>query len=353
MAIEFLDQTLAELTTIKVGGRAERIIRVTSEEELVQLISEADQLDRPLFILGGGSNVVFSDSDIPGWVIVVATEGIDWSEKYVRVSAGENWENLVISALERGYGEFVPLSGIPGSVGATPIQNIGAYGVEIADLISSVTVIDRESMSQREMSVAECNFGYRTSIFKSTPGRFVVLAVTYVLRPNISIEVSYPQLAQVLGVNVGTNVDAHTVRESVLALRGTKSMVVDQSDADSNSTGSFFINPTIPRDLVPDGCPAYPLKEGDPRAATHVKLSAAWLIEKSGIDKGFALDPENSRIRVSRNHSLAIANSDAGTSAEVVALASHMRQSVYNKFGIELEAEPVLVNCQLADFKSS
>lgn len=347
MAVDFLDASLSDLTTIKVGGGAERIIRVTTEDELTELVAEAKQLDRPLFVIGGGSNVVFSDSDFPGWVIVVATTGIQWSENTVRVSAGEDWETFVITALQHGYGDFAPLSGIPGTVGATPIQNIGAYGVEIADLIDTVSVIDRQSMTRHDMSVAECKFGYRTSVFKSEPERYVVLSVTYRLNRNSEIQVSYPQLAQVLGVEVGARVDAQTVRDSVLALRGTKSMVVDHTDADSNSTGSFFINPTVIRESVPEGCPSYPLKVSDPRSETHVKLSAAWLIENAGIEKGFSLNPENSRIRVSRNHSLAIANPDSGTATEVLELASHMRQRVYDKFGIELEAEPVLVNCRL------
>lgn len=349
MAVEYLDSSLSELTTIKVGGQAERIIRVSSDKELIDIVTEAHRLNRPLFVLGGGSNVVFSDTDFPGWVIVVATEGIDWSETTVRVSAGENWESFVISAIERGSGEFAPLSGIPGTVGATPIQNIGAYGVEIADLIESVSVFDRESLTQREMTVPECQFGYRTSIFKSTPDRFVVLSVTYRLSNLTEIEINYPQLATALGVELGARVSAGAVRDSVLTLRGTKSMVVDQTDADSNSTGSFFINPTIPNDRAPKGCPSYSLRDSDPRVNTHVKLSAAWLIENSGIAKGFSLHADNSKIRVSRNHSLAIANPEAGSSAEVVELASYMRQRVFDEFGIELEAEPVLVSCELAE----
>ena len=349
MAIEPLATDLSELTTIKVGGSGERIIRVSTEAELIELIAEAQNIGTPVVIVGGGSNVVFSDSDFPGWVIVVATTGIDWRESSVRVSAGEDWDKFVLNALDRGYGAFAPLSGIPGSVGATPIQNIGAYGIEIADHIESITVLERESMTQLDLDPSDCDFGYRTSIFKKQPDKYLVLAVTFTLEPAIEITAEYQQLAVALGVEVGARVPAAEVRESVLRLRGMKSMVIDQSDADSNSTGSFFINPTVPSDSIPAGCPSYSLKIGDPRAGTHAKLSAAWLIEKAGITKGFALPGAGSNIRVSRNHSLAIANPDSGNAADIIALASHMRQAVFDKFGIELDVEPVLVNCKLED----
>jgi UDP-N-acetylmuramate dehydrogenase len=349
MAAEILESDLRELTTIKVGGSGERIIRVTTESELVSLIAQAQQSNTPVIVVGGGSNIVFSDSDFPGWVIVVATTGMQWRESNVRVSAGEDWDQFVVSALERGYGAFAPLAGIPGTVGATPIQNIGAYGIEIADLIESITVLDRESVTEVELLPHDCDFGYRTSVFKKNPDRYLVLAVTYSLQPATEITVQYQQLAGALGVEIGSRVPAAEVRESVLRLRGMKSMVVDQADADSNSTGSFFINPTVLRELAPTGCPSYALKSGDPRVETHVKLSAAWLIENAGIIKGFALPGAQSNVRVSRNHSLAIANPDSGNAADVIALASYMRQAVFNAFGIELDVEPVLVNCELEE----
>jgi UDP-N-acetylmuramate dehydrogenase len=349
MAVEFLDVALSELTTLKVGGTAQRVVRVTTEAELVELVAECHNIGSPLLILGGGSNVVCSDSEFDGTVIVVATTGMQWSEDRVRVSAGEDWEEFIVDALDRGFGEFTPLSGIPGTVGATPIQNIGAYGVEISDLIESVSVLDRETLYQSEMQPDQCAFAYRSSIFKMQPDQYVVLAVTYRLTPTVEIEVKYPQLATVLNVSVGDRVPAAVVRDSVIKLRGSKSMVVDISDADSNSTGSFFINPTVERGVAPVGCPQYRLRSGDPREESHVKLSAAWLIENSGVTKGFTLHPEKSTIRVSRNHSLAIANLDSGSAEEVLELASHMRQKVFQHFGIELEVEPILVNCALSD----
>ncbi len=271
MAIEFLDAELSELTTIKVGGAAQRTVRVTTEPELIELVAECRQLGSPVFILGGGSNVVCSDSGFDGTVIVVATTGMQWEHDRVRVSAGEDWEEFIIEALDRGFGEFTPLSGIPGTVGATPIQNIGAYGVEIADFIESVSVLDRETLYQSELRPEQCGFGYRTSIFKKDPNKYVVLAVTYRLAPSLDVEVKYPQLSSMLGVGVGEHVSATQIRESVLTLRGSKSMVVDTSDADSNSTGSFFINPTVVRDMAPSGCPTYSLRIGDPRDGTPRK----------------------------------------------------------------------------------
>lgn len=347
MAVEFLDTSLRELTTIRVGGGADRIIRVTTEPELVELVSECSHLASPTLIVGGGSNVVCSDQYFPGTVIVVATTGIEWGESTVRVSAGENWDSFVQQAVERGYGAFTPLSGIPGSVGATPIQNIGAYGMEIADVIHRVTVLDRETLYQMELEPADCDFGYRTSVFKRTPQRYVVLGVTFTLLPTTVIDVVYPQLAEIMGVAVGDTVDAQAVRQSVLALRGAKSMVLDSADADSNSTGSFFINPTVPHNMAPEGCPSYALKAHDPRVSTHVKLSAAWLIEQAGITKGFRLG--ESDVRVSANHSLAIANTHSGTAAQVLELAGHMRQRVFDAWGIELEVEPVLLNCSVSE----
>lgn len=347
MAIEFLDIPLSQLTTLKVGGTADRIVRVSSEDEAIELIAECDQTGSEVLVLGGGSNVVCADEHFTGTVVVMDIRGIDWKSDVARVSAGEDWEEFVVSALERGHGAFTPLSGIPGSVGATPIQNIGAYGVEIADLIFSVRVLDRKHLNVVDLVPDQCDFGYRTSLFKKQPGRYVVLSVTYLLDGAMDVFVGYEQLASVMKVDVGEKVDAHAVRESVLALRGLKSMVVNQEDADSNSTGSFFINPAVTRETAPEGCPQYALKDSDPRALTHVKLSAAWLIENSGISKGFTFPDSDGVIRVSRNHSLAIANTDGGKTQSVIALASHMRQQVFDHFAIELEVEPVLVNCEM------
>jgi UDP-N-acetylmuramate dehydrogenase len=232
-------------------------------------------------------------------------------------------------------------------MGATPIQNIGAYGVELAEFIDHVDVLDRKSGTRRSLSATECEFEYRDSAFKKNPDRYVVLAVKLKLNKTLEIPIKYLQLANVMNQDVGTTANAVAVREQVLQLRATKSMVLDSLDAESNSTGSFFINPIVKHSDIPQSCPSYPLSARDPRVETHVKVSAAWLIENAGITKGFHLGDEDSSIRVSRNHSLAITNTGQGTSEEVIKLASHIRQQVFDAYGIELIVEPVLINCEL------
>ena len=347
MAIEVLAGTLRDHTTLHVGGGAQLIVRVTTDQELIDLVRNIDQRGERLLILGGGSNVVCTDQDFPGTVIVIAVMGIEWDEGSVTVAAGENWDAFVSHAIDLGFGGLAPLSGIPGSMGATPIQNIGAYGVELAEFIDQVSVWDRQDNVLRNLSVAECRFEYRDSALKKNPGRYVVLSVTLQIPRSLEIPVRYEQLARVMNQEIETVASAVEVRDQVLRLRGMKSMVLDSADADSNSTGSFFINPTVLHVNAPQGCPTYSLTESNPLAGTSVKLSAAWLIEKSGITKGFGLADRDSRIRVSRNHTLAIANADSGSSREVIELASYIRQQVFNSFGIELMVEPVLINCEL------
>jgi UDP-N-acetylmuramate dehydrogenase len=347
MAIEVLAGTLRDHTTLQVGGGAQLIVRVTTDQELIDLVRNIDQRDERLLILGGGSNVVCTDQDFPGTVIVIAVRGIDWDEDSVTVAAGENWDAFVSDAIDLGFGGLAPLSGIPGSMGATPIQNIGAYGVELAEFIEQVSVWDRQDNVRRNLSVAECRFDYRDSALKKNPSRYVVLSVTLQIPRSLKIPIRYEQLADVMNQEIETVAHAVEVRDQVLRLRGMKSMVLDSADADSNSTGSFFINPTVLHVNAPQGCPTYLLKDSNPLAGASVKLSAAWLIEKSGITKGFGLADRDSRIRVSRNHTLAIANADSGSSREVIELASYIRQQVFNSFGIELMVEPVLINCEL------
>ncbi len=353
MAIEKLMGTLRDHTTLHVGGGAKQIVRVTTDQELIDLVLELDQRSERLLILGGGSNVVCADHEFLGVVIIVSTNGIEWMDDSVTVAAGESWDAFVSDALEQGFGELAPLSGIPGSMGATPIQNIGAYGAEMAEFIDHISVWDRKVGARRSLSVIECEFGYRDSALRKNPDRYVVLTVTLKLNKTLVIPIKYQQLANVMNQVVGTTAHAAAVRDQVLQLRGMKSMVLDPADADSNSTGSFFVNPTALHTDVPRGCPSYALKESDPRAGTHVKLSAAWLIENAGISKGFGLGNVNSNIRVSRNHTLAIANTDKGSAQEVVELASYLRQQVFNSFGIELIAEPVLINCELDQLNHS
>lgn len=347
MAIERLEGNLREHTSLRVGGGAKQLVRVSTDQELVDLVHDLDRRGEPLLILGGGSNVVCADSDFPGTVIIVSTQGIDWIGDHVVVAAGEDWDAFVNCALEQGFGELTPLAGIPGSMGATPVQNIGAYGVELADFIDDVEVWDRESGARRTMSAIECEFEYRDSTFKKNPDRYVVLAVKLRLNKTLRVPIKYPQLANVMNQDVGTTANAVEVRDQVLQLRATKSMVLNSVDTESNSTGSFFINPTVAHSDIPRGCPSYPLTARDPRVDTHVKVSAAWLIENAGITKGFHLGNEDCNIRVSRNHALAITNTGMGTAEQVIKLASHIRQQVFDAYGIELIVEPVLINCEL------
>jgi UDP-N-acetylmuramate dehydrogenase len=347
MTVEQLGENLREHTSLHVGGGAKQLMRVSTDQELIDLVSDLDQRGEPLLILGGGSNVVCADSQFPGTVIIISTQGVDWIGDFVVVAAGESWDEFVSNALEQGFGELAPLSGIPGSMGATPIQNIGAYGVELAEFIDHVDVLDRKSGTRRSLSATECEFEYRDSAFKKNPDRYVVLAVKLKLNKTLEIPIKYLQLANVMNQDVGTTANAVAVREQVLQLRATKSMVLDSLDAESNSTGSFFINPIVKHSDIPQSCPSYPLSARDPRVETHVKVSAAWLIENAGITKGFHLGNEDSSIRVSRNHSLAITNTGRGTAAEVIKLASHIRQQVFDAYGIELIVEPVLINCEL------
>ncbi len=353
MAIEKLPGALSDYTTLRVGGQAKSTLRVTTEQELIDVVQDLDQQGENLLILGGGSNVVCGDYEFPGTVIIIGTEGVDWFGGTVKVAAGENWDEFVRNTIDRGFGQLAPLSGIPGSMGATPIQNIGAYGVEIAEFIVELDVWDRENSEQRILTVPECEFQYRDSELKRNPNRFVVLAVTLKLESTLSIPIEYQQLANVMKQEIGTVAQAAEVREQVMHLRATKSMVLDSADTDSNSTGSFFINPVVQIAQIPANCPSFSLNKDDPRYPSHVKLSAAWLIEKAGITKGFSLGNGDSPIRVSRNHSLAITNPGQGSSHHVVELASYVRQQVFNRFDIELSVEPVLVNCQLDPLQRS
>jgi UDP-N-acetylmuramate dehydrogenase len=347
MTIERLEGNLRDHTTLHVGGGAKQLVRVSTDQEIIDLVHDLDARGEPLLILGGGSNVVCADSEFPGTVIIVSTQGIEWLGDRVVVAAGEDWDEFVNYALEQGFGELTPLAGIPGSVGATPIQNIGAYGVELAEFIDHVDVWDRKSGRERTLSVSECEFEYRDSTFKTNPNQYVVLAVALKLIKRLEIPIKYLQLANVMNQDVGTTANATAVRDQVLQLRATKSMLLDSVDPESNSTGSFFVNPTVAHSDIPQGCPSYPLPARDPRVGTHMKVSAAWLIENAGISKGFHLGGESSDIRVSRNHSLAITNTGQGSTQEVIKLASHIRQRVFDTFGIELIVEPVLINCEL------
>ncbi len=337
---------LAAHTTLRVGGPARRVLVPATEAELVATVRDLDAAGEPVLVLGGGSNLLVGDDGFEGTVVKVATRGIDddvaaCSGAVLTVAAGEPWEDLVRHTLEREYAGLETLAGIPGSVGGTPIQNVGAYGTEVGQLITTVRTLDRSTGAIRTFFAVECQFGYRSSRFKSEPGRYLVLAVTFQLRlGSLSAPVRYPELARALGIAVGERAPARDVAEAVLALRRGKGMVLDDADPDTWSAGSFFTNPVLDpaaADALPAGAPRFPQPDG------RVKTSAAWLIEHAGYGRGFGDGPA----RVSGKHVLALTNRGSATASDLLHLARQIRAGVESTYGITLVPEPVLVGCEL------
>ncbi len=323
-------------------------MEATTEDELIAAVGAADEKGEPVLVLAGGSNVVVADEGFEGTVVKVATRGLSadlddpddpsCSGATVTVAAGEQWDTVVAEAVERRWIGIEALSGIPGSVGATPIQNVGAYGQEVAQTLARVRVWDRRLKGVRTFAAADCGFGYRTSRFKADPGRHVVLDVTFQFRQGtLGAPVGYAELARTLGVSEGERAPAADVREAVLDLRRGKGMVLDADDHDTWSAGSFFTNPIVEPGQLPDGAPAWEHPDG------RVKTSAAWLIERAGFHKGYGAG----RVRLSTKHTLALTNRGNGTTTELLALAREIRDGVEARFGIRLVNEPVLVDCTL------
>ena len=316
---------LAALTTLRLGGPAESFVEARTEDELVDAARDA------ALVMAGGSNVVVADAGVPGRVVRIATRGIERDGTRLAVAAGEDWDALVARCVAEGLQGFECLSGIPGSVGATPIQNVGAYGQEVSETVESVRVFARATGRVEEMSAADCGFEYRSSVFKYHDRR-VVLSVTFRLREAAeSGPLRYAELARALGIAVGGSAPLAAVREAVLALRRGKGMVIEPADPDSVSAGSFFTNPIL--DAAPDGAPTWPEPDG------RVKTSAAWLIERAGFHKGYG----NGRVGISTKHTLALVNRGGATTAELMALAHEIAAGVHDRFGIGLHPEPVLV----------
>ncbi|GAB2759496.1 UDP-N-acetylmuramate dehydrogenase [Nocardioides pakistanensis] len=341
-----LPEHLAGHTTLRLGGPAARFVEAGTEQDLVAAVRAADQAGEPLLLVAGGSNLVVADEGFPGTVVKVATRGVTvdqdaCSGATVTVAAGEPWDALVARAVAEGWIGVEALSGIPGSVGATPIQNVGAYGQEVAETIASVRCWDRHERVVRTLAAADCGFGYRTSRFKRDPDRYVVLTVTFQLRlGDLGAPVRYAELARALGVDPGGRVPMTEVREAVLSLRRGKGMVLDAEDHDTWSAGSFFTNPLLApeqADALPEDAPRWPQPDG------RVKTSAAWLIERSGFGKGYGEGP----VRLSTKHTLALTNRGGATTADLLALAREIRAGVEQRFGIRLENEPVMVGCVL------
>ena len=341
--LEQRDVPLAGLTTLRLGGPARRVLTATTDEDVVEAVREADAGGEPLLVLGGGSNLVAPDDGFDGTVLRVSTHGLSeapQAEHALLVEAGVDWDHVVALAVQEGYAGIEALSGIPGQVGAAPIQNIGAYGQDLAQTVAWVRALDRSTGDVVVLDNAACRFTYRHSAFKGTD-RYVVLAVALALEHSRDgAPVRYAELARRLGVEVGDRVPAADVRAAVLELRRGKGMVLDPGDHDTWSAGSFFTNPVLPAGdaarLLPDDAPRWP--EGD-----GVKTSAAWLIERSGFAKGHGSGP----VTLSTKHTLALTNRGGATTADLLALAREVRDGVRNRFGITLENEPVILGATL------
>lgn len=341
-------ELLADHTTFHVGGPAKNWVQPATEAELIETVGAADASGEPLLILGGGSNLLIGDAGFAGTVVqlgrlrgVHVDDVAACSGAFITVAAGEPWDAFVARTVAAGQVGIEALSGIPGLVGATPIQNVGAYGQEVSQTIARVRAYDRQERQVVTRSVAECHFGYRRSLFKAQPGRWVVLSVSFQFRlGELSAPIRYAELARALGVAPGERAPLQQVRDTVLALRRGKGMVVDAADHDTWSAGSFFTNPVVPvavAETLPEDAPRYPQPDG------AVKLSAAWLIEHAGFSRGYGTGPA----RLSSKHTLALTNTGSATAADVVALAREIRDGVQLRFGVRLVPEPVLVDTAL------
>ena len=331
-------RSLAELTTLRVGGTPSSLTVVTTQSQLIDAVSASGS---EVLILGGGSNLLVSD-DFAGEVIKIETQGFTNDESacagaWVTVEAGHNWDDFVSAAVANGWTGIEGLAGIPGTVGATPIQNVGAYGQSVSETIAQVRAWNRKTKEVEILFATDCEFGYRTSIFKAKPDTWVILSVTFQLPlGTMSAPISYDELAKKLDVNLGDRVLTIDLQRAVLELRAGKGMVLDSSDHDTWSVGSFFMNPRVTQ--APEGAPNWTEPSGS------VKVSAAWLIEQAGFGKGFTL---NGRAALSGKHTLAISNRGNATSVDILELAQHLRNGVYEKFAIELKPEPRLIGLSL------
>ena len=344
---------LAEHTTFRLGGPARRLVVATTERELVDAVRRADAASEPLLVLSGGSNLLIADEGFDGTVVKVATRGIEADVSgcggaVVTVAAGEPWDEFVAYTLGQDWAGLETLSGIPGLVGSTPIQNVGAYGSDVAQTIYRVRTLDRVTGEYRTFAGPECGFAYRDSVFKRTrmpqggpTGRYVVLQVVFQLTlASRSMPIRYAELARRLGVEVGQRSTTAEVRAAVLELRNGKGMVSDPADPDTWSAGSFFTNPILTAEqaaALPADAPRFDAGDG------LVKSSAAWLIDHAGFGKGFGEPPAT----LSTKHTLALTNRGGARSSDVVQLARTVREGVARQFGVVLEPEPVLVGVEL------
>lgn len=334
---------LSEYTTLRLGGPADKLVEATDSDSIVAQVRAADAAGTPLLVLAGGSNLVVGDSGFAGVVVVLRSTGVsavdDGDTVLVTAQAGHTWDDLVAQAVASGWSGVECLSGIPGSAGATPIQNVGAYGQDVSEVFESATVYDRHTGRTTTFGPADCRFSYRNSVFKRNE-RYVVLDVCYRLRKSRrSGPLRYAETARTLGVEVGDTVELQLARETVLRLRRGKGMVLDAEDPDTYSVGSFFVNPVLTAeqfaklqrrtDQTPPHWPA-----GD-----EVKVSAAWLIGQAGFAKGHG----RHGVALSSKHSLALTNRGDGSATELLALAAEVSHGVAETFDVALRPEPVIV----------
>ncbi|WP_241976184.1 UDP-N-acetylmuramate dehydrogenase [Cryobacterium algoricola] len=373
--------TFAELTTIRTGGRPRLLLAAETEDELVATVQDVWASGEEWLLLGGGSNTVAADTEFDGTVVRVLTRGVSVEHSadrvILRVQAGEPWDALVAHTVAQGWSGIEALSGIPGSTGAAPVQNIGAYGQELANSLVAIDFLDYESGERRRIPAAELELGYRTSLLKHGLRGLVVAvelelwdtaAEASVLGGALSRPLAFPQLADALGVHLGDRVPLADVRETVLRLRAAKGMLLDPDDTDATSAGSFFTNPIVSLSFsrtLPESAPRWPLNDpelpdrviplddyygigpvpGATLVVPLVKLSAAWLIEHAGISRGFRLP--GSRAAVSSKHTLALTNTGGASGEEIAQLARFVQQRVQAEFGVILQPEPVLVGLGL------
>jgi UDP-N-acetylmuramate dehydrogenase len=332
--------TLADLTTLRLGGPIGHLVVARSADELVDAVRRADEKGTPVLVVGGGSNLVVSDEGWPGVVVLVRTHGIASTQETgsvtVTVQAGEVWDTVVETSVRRGWSGLAAMSGIPGRTGATPIQNVGAYGSEVAETICALSVLDRHNGEVESWGPERCGFGFRTSAFKHTD-RYVIVSVGF--RLTVSPDgppVRYAELARRLDIDVGASAASEDIRAVVLQLRASKGMLLDEDDRDTWSVGSFFVNPFVAEDAVPPGCPHWSV-DG------QVKLSAAWLIENAGFAKGYG----TKKVAVSTKHTLALTNRGGASTEQLLALAREIRDGVEARFGVRLRPEARLAGVEL------
>ena len=335
---------LAKLSTFRVGGAAKKLVVASNESEIIEAVENAGE--EAILVIGAGSNLLISDQGFDGTVIVIKSTGSSLDQDAcsggtITVSAGENWESFVQRTVAQGFSGLESMSGIPGTVGAVPIQNVGAYGHEVAEFIARVRTYDRSREEIVTFTANQCGFGYRTSLFKEEPNRWVVLDVTFQLKVGeLSAPIMYRELANELGVEIGSRVEVAKCRAAVLKLRKSKGMLLDETDPDTWSAGSFFTNPVVSTSVA----------KSLPEEATRwivgdnkIKVSAAWLLQNSGMSRGDRLGGAG----ISSKHVLALCNADNATAQEIIELAKKARKAVKDNFGITLTPEVRLIGLTL------